>query len=96
MEIIWSPRATEEFRAQTEWLEQNLGRRQANRYLQEVMTAIEKLLNPLTEYQLVKEQPETRCCPVNKVVKLYYRPTRQGLELVTFFDTRQNPGKLQL
>jgi len=96
MEVIWSPRASAEFAAQVRYLEQRFGPRQSTRYLHEVLAAIEKVLNPLMDFQLVREQPETRCCPVNKQVKLYYRPGTDSVELVTFFDTRQSPDKLQL
>ncbi len=96
MEVIWSPRATAEFGARVQWLEQNLGQRQARRYLEEVLAALEKIINPRSQYRLVKEKPETRCCPVNGQIKLYYRPGKQSIELVTFFDARQDPGRLKL
>ena len=96
MNVAWSPKATQEFEAQVSWLEENLGRRQATRYLQEVMTALEKITNPQAAYQLIRVDPEIRCYPVNRTVKLYCRPLPQAVELISFFDTRQDPGKLNL
>lgn len=38
-----------------------------------------------------------RRCPVNKHLQLYYRPLGgDELELLAFFDTRQDPDKLRL
>ena len=97
MEIIWSPRATAEFQERVRWLENNSGQSQVTRYLGEVMAALDRITNPLAAYKLVKADPETRCYPVNKLVTLYYRPLKQQeIELVTFFDTRQDPSKLKL
>ena len=96
MDVLWSKRATSEFEAQIKWLEQHASHRQVSQYLLEVTEALEKITNPLAAYKLVRENPETRCYPVNKNLMVYYRPQPDFLILVSLFDTRQDPDKLRI
>ncbi len=59
--------------------------------------ALAKLANSArVEYQLVNESANIRKVRVSKQTDLYYRLAGDDLLSLTFFDTRQDPGKLRL
>lgn len=65
-------------------------------YFEEVAQALEKLeKSEIIEYKLVDETTGTRKLPISKTVDLYYRIDEKGVELVAFFDNRQDPNKLK-
>ena len=97
MTIVWLPRAKEDLIKQTAWLEAHRGHQVVVQYFEQVYAAIERLgAGDLVLYRLHDARRNIRCCHVNKHTLLYYRPLEGSVELMTFFDTRQDPGKLRL
>ncbi|MGI4870015.1 MAG: type II toxin-antitoxin system RelE/ParE family toxin [Janthinobacterium lividum] len=94
--LIWQPQAEESFRNQVEWLEANRDRKAVTHFLQEVAQALTQLRDGLVSYRVIDVQRNIRSCPANKYMVLHHRPVAEGMELLTFFDTRQNPDKLKL
>lgn len=69
----------------------------AIRYLAQVNAAIERISDgTLVLYRLCDAARNIRFCPINDHTALYYRPLPETVELLTIFDTRQNPDKLKL
>lgn len=97
MTIIWLPQATKALAEQTKWLEENRGHRVVQRYFEQVHAAVERLRRgDLILYKLYDAKRNIRYCPVNRHTQLYYRPLEDAIELLTFFNTRQDPDKLKL
>lgn len=59
----------------------------------------------LDEYlQIIKQEPESfpesekvsglRRCVITRQISIYYEFNEKEIRILTFFDTRQNPGKL--
>lgn len=42
-----------------------------------------------------KKVKKLRCCVITKQTTLYYRFDSKRVDVVTIFDTRQNPNKLE-
>ncbi|HEX8658641.1 MAG TPA: type II toxin-antitoxin system RelE/ParE family toxin [Hymenobacter sp.] len=97
MAIIWSPRASADYRKQVQWLEENRDSRTVLRYLHEVAAAIDRIALPgAVQYQAVAGHPNTYRYRLNQLTALYYRIAGENVEIITFFDTRQNPDSLKL
>lgn len=47
-------------------------------------------------YAATSQKPAVRRCLINRHTALYYRINGQLVELLSFFDTRQNPTRLDL
>lgn len=97
MNVRWTDQANTTFRNQSKWLRKIRGEAAVTRYFEEVAQALEKLeKSEIIEYKLVDDTTGTRKLPVSKTVDLYYRVDEKGVELVAFFDNRQDPDKLRL
>ena len=48
--VVWSPRASDQYRQQVQWLEANRDSRAVLRYLHEVATAIDRVATPAVRY----------------------------------------------
>jgi len=95
--IKWSNRANQDFRRQAKWLAAHRDEPAVTHYFEEVTAALDKLgKSSCVEYQLVDEAANIRKVRVGKQTDLYYRLAGDDLLLLTFFDTRQDPGKLKL
>jgi hypothetical protein len=63
----------------------------------EVAKAIEDISSDKVEYQLVEKTKHIRRYKIDKHIDLYYKlVTQDKAVLITFFDTRQDPGKLKI
>ncbi|HEX8506752.1 MAG TPA: type II toxin-antitoxin system RelE/ParE family toxin [Hymenobacter sp.] len=92
MNVIWSPRANREFIKQAQWLEQSRGNQAVLQYYDEVEKAIKRISMPdFVLYRAVANNPGLHCYPFNRFTELYYRLGAGQVELVCFFDNRQDP-----
>ncbi|RZK29539.1 MAG: type II toxin-antitoxin system RelE/ParE family toxin [Hymenobacter sp.] len=99
MTIKWSPTATAELTKQAAWLEEHRGHSAVIRYFEQVNSAIERLRRGgLVLYRLYDATRDIRYCHLNKHTQLYYQVVEADgyVELLTFFDMRQDPDKLNL
>lgn len=94
--VVWSPQASDEYRRQVQWLEENRDARTVLQYLHEVATAIDRVAAPTVRYQAVASHPGIYRYKLNAFTHLYYRLRNETVELIAFFDTRQNPDRLKL
>ena len=94
--VMWSLRASDEYRRQVRWLEANRDARAVLRYLHEVATAVDRVAAPAVRYQAVAGHSGIYRYKLNTSTYLYYRIRNETVELITLFDTRQNPNRLKL
>jgi plasmid stabilization system protein ParE len=96
-QISWSARAERDFTKQMAYLEAHSTKKAILQYMAEVAQAIENISTKEVAYQLVDDTKRIRRYKVNKFIDLYYKETAQDqVVLLTFFDRRQDPGKLKL
>lgn len=88
----------DEFLTQLDWLEQHQSPRVVLQFMQAVTEATGRLeKSALVQYQLVDEKRGLRRCRVQGLYWLYYKVKEETeVEVIAFFDTRQNPNKLKL
>lgn len=96
--VIWSPRAEREyFSTLTYWKNRN----GSSEYSKKIITEIEKLEKMLLEYPfscpIVYETPQKkiRRALVLNNFSIFYKAFPEIIEIVFFFDNRDNPNKLK-
>jgi len=93
--IIWSPRAVQTYIDTLEYLKKNWTAREVNNFIARTDIALSYICkNPLLYPN--SKKGDTRKCVLTKQVSLFYQLQGEDIELLYFWDTRQNPGKLNL
>lgn len=95
--VIWRPRAETDFQNDVIYLETLGNRKVITEYLTAVADAVEHISDPdQVLYQIVDPDRNIRRYKLNPHKWMYYRVQDDFIELLTIFDTRQDPGKLKL
>ncbi len=55
---------------------------------------VQNILSFPKSYPSIEDKPNVRRCVITNQVTLYYRIGHHELEVITLFDTRQDPDKL--
>jgi len=95
--INWTIEAQETFDQNIVYLEQEWNNKVLNKFLDRVNNVLQKIkINPFL-YPLDELSESARKCVINKRIVLYYRVFNDStIDLVTFWNTYQNPDNLKL
>lgn len=97
MRVEWTAQAEKDFEKYVNFLAENISHKASADFIEATFDTIEKIRNPLVNYQIVDSTKGFRKCKINKFVDLYYKIINEEcLQIRTFFDSRQNPNKLKL
>jgi plasmid stabilization system protein ParE len=95
MDIIWSPKAKGTYYQILEYLEENWTNKEVNNFInrtEEVLAFI--AANPSQYIRSVNA--DIHRCVLVKQVSLFYRVKSDKIEILLFWDNRQDPAKLKL
>ena len=95
--IIWSPRAQTEYISTLEyWIEHNASSAYSEKIINEVQKIEQKILDFPTAFPIVykTQKKEIRRALVLHNFSVYYQTFTDKIEIVFFFDNRNNPDKL--
>ena len=98
MKIIWSPRARITFLNILNYLNKEWGKNSVQNFISEVTDILMNVsINP-EMFISAKKNKYIRKGIISKHISLYYRikPRKNEIELLTFWDNRQDPRKLVL
>lgn len=93
MKVIWSPTAKEEYAAILEYVDGNYGTGSALKLLDQT----EKIINQITEFPNIYEASQkgnVRKAVITKQTSVIFRIKKEQIEILHFWDNRQNPEKL--
>jgi hypothetical protein len=93
--IIWSPRAKITYYQVLEYLELNWTIKEIKSFINRTDYVIEHISQTPFHYPY-SLKGDTYKCVLIKQVSLFYRIKQQEIELLLFWDNRQNPAKLIL
>ena len=95
-EIIWSPMAKTSYFSILEYLEKNWTTKEIYTFVQRTEEILEVIKTKPSLFQYSKISDTHRCVLV-KQVSLFYRVRSSAglIELLVFWDNRQNPEKLE-
>lgn len=93
--VTWSPTAKRTYYQILEYLDKNWTQKELTAFITRTEEAIGSICtNPLL-YPYSKES-DTHKCVLVKQVSLFYRKQKSDIELLVFWDNRQDPSKLVL
>lgn len=93
--IIWSPEALEDYERNIEYLLNNWSVKEAQAFIDEVAEVLHLLQRTSVKFRLTGFK-DIRVVTVCHQINLFYRINKTNdIELVRFWDNRQNPERLQ-
>lgn len=95
-EIIWSPRSESDFFKICEYLIEEWGQTVALNFIDKTEDLLYIISRFPLSYPGFDKKKNVRKCVINKYVTLYYRIKKDRIELITFFETTQDTGKLKV
>ncbi len=96
MKIRWTPTASQSYFSILDYLEHSWSKREVISLINEVNTLLDQICHHPKMFQESGKKRQIRKGFVTKEVSLYYRyrPHKKEIELLIFWDNRQNPEKL--
>lgn len=95
--LIWSPRAKSDYLNLLDYLHSNWGKQVTLRYVQRITALLDLICRKPELFPTAGKANLVRRCVVTKQTTLYYRLNKVNqIEVITIFDTRQNPLKRRL
>ena len=95
-EIIWSPLSEKDLEKNLEYLEENWDQKVILNYINRIDEVLCHISNNPLMYPEIIKRSNIHKCVLNKQTILYYRIKGKIIELITFFNARQDPEKLKL
>lgn len=93
--IEWSPRSKKDYLKLLDYLQEEWGGKIVKKFNERLQTVLETIALKPQLYPATNRMEDVRRCVVSKQTILYYRVKKDKIELITFFDTRQDPKKLK-
>ncbi|MGM0530410.1 MAG: type II toxin-antitoxin system RelE/ParE family toxin [Bacteroidota bacterium] len=96
MKISWTPTAKRTYFKVLDYLAQNWTKREVTNFMNEVESLLTRITDNPEMFQASRKKKNVRKALITKHNTLYYRikTKNKELELITFWDNRQDPQKL--
>ncbi len=96
MKISWTPTAKKTYFVVLDYLEEVWTEKEVQNFIREVNTLLNQIAHNPEMFQSSRKKKNIRRGFITKHNSLYYRikPRKKELELLTFWDNRQDPEKL--
>jgi len=94
-EIYFSPRSLDDLTSLAEYLDREWGKTVTDKFLDRVDDLLDLIGVYPDIYVAVNKKKRIHKCIINNNVTLYYRASKNEIELITFFHSHQNPSKLK-
>jgi plasmid stabilization system protein ParE len=94
-QVVWSPLSESDFERILDYLNDNWGDKVANQFIDLTESMLKQIaVNPGQFPVIHNDQKKIRKCVLTKHNTLYYRNSKNQIDLLRIFDSRQNPNKL--
>jgi len=96
MKISWTPTARKTYFKILDHLAEEWTKREVKNFINEVESLLEQIETNPEMFQASRKKKNVRKGIITKHNTLYYRikPRKKELELISFWDNRQDPGKM--
>ncbi len=94
--IKWSIRASEEYLVVLSYLISEWGIEQAETFQRRVEEQTDRIVRSPKHFPIINKKKMIRKCVVTPHNTIFFREGNNEIDILTFFDTRQNPNKLNL
>jgi plasmid stabilization system protein ParE len=93
-QIVWSPLSEMDFARILEYLNENWDEKVVNQFVDIIENSLNQIaINP-KQFPVVHKKKRIRKCVLTKHNTLFYRDSKQQIDVLRIFDTRQNPNNL--
>jgi plasmid stabilization system protein ParE len=96
LRVKWTSTAKRSFANQIDYLEENWGKKEIRQFITRVDDKVDHLSKRPLICPVIDVKRNIHRCVVVKQVSLFYRIKSTHIELLLFWDNRQNPSKLKL
>jgi plasmid stabilization system protein ParE len=94
-QIIWSPLSEKDFARILEYLDKEWDEKVVNQFIEITNNFLEQIsINP-KQFPLIHKKMKVRKCVITKQNTLFYRDSKQQIDILRIYDTRQDPKKLK-
>ncbi len=94
--IIWSPNAQKKLNAIVGYIAEEWTEKEAITFVKRVNKVLQQISNYPQSFPQSNKQNKIRKCVISKQTTLFFVFNDDHVNLLTFFDTRQNPDGLTL
>lgn len=95
-QIEWCPRAEKDYLRLLDFLLAELGEGVIHKFSDRLHIILDNIIKRPKMYPATDKRDNVRRCVITKQTILYYRVWKNKIELITLFDSRQNPLKRKL
>jgi plasmid stabilization system protein ParE len=94
-EVFWSPLSEGDFANILEFLNENWDNKVASNFIHLTENVLNQIsLNP-RQFPIILKKEKIRKCVLTKHNTLFYRDTKNRVEILRIYDTRQDPDSLK-
>ncbi len=94
--VLWSPLSVTDVETILNYLFENWNKQVAENFTNQLDHILSQIAKRPKLFPLANKKQKVRKCVVNKQNTLFYRESKDAIELLRIFDTRQHPKKLKL
>ena len=94
--LKWSDRALEDNRKPVDYLLNEWGPEIAQRVTDEIDQTVTQIIAYPEHYPIYKRRKNIRRCVASPQTTIYFKVSKDRVEIVTLFDNRQHPKKRKL
>ncbi|WP_299984465.1 type II toxin-antitoxin system RelE/ParE family toxin [uncultured Pontibacter sp.] len=95
-EVIWSQKASDEYLATLSYVLEEWGDSAADKFETTIQMQIQRIAQNPQQFPVVSKSKNVRRCVATPHNSLFFRETETQIQILTCFDNRQNPDKLEL
>jgi plasmid stabilization system protein ParE len=96
MKIVWTPESERTFNENIEYLAESWSVKTIHKFIDRVDQVIDNLADNPEKYPFHRKKDQVRRCVVNKHITLFFRVYPDRIDLLTFWNTHQDPDRLTL
>ncbi len=93
--IVWSSFAEEDFNIIIEYILKNWSNTTANQFIDLVDYIVKQISFQPKMYPIIHKRLKIRKCVLTQQNSLYYRESKELIEILRIYDNRQNPAKVK-
>lgn len=91
MDIFWTPTAKETYLYIIEYLEEVWGEKYVNKFIKDTEALLKLIVKYPAIYEVISDEVDVRRAIVHKNCSFLYREKSGNIELLVFWDNRQEP-----
>jgi len=97
MNVNWTHQAVKSFNKNIEWLEKHWTIKEIENFINDTEIIIKKIAQNPAIFAQSEKKKTIRKGSINKIVSIFYRihPKKKSIDILLFWDNRQNPDNLK-